>query len=395
MISFDEAIGMIRAVAKPIGVETVALDQAAARVLSAPVVARIDSPRADVSAMDGYAVRDADVANPPARLDVVGESAAGAGWSGPVSPGTCVRIFTGAPVPAGADRVVIQENVAREGDAAIFTKAPGPARHIRSRGSDFSAGDQLLPAGRNLDARAMVAAAGADVATVEVYRRPRLHILSTGDELAEPGTARERANAVPDSVSLAVAILAEQWGASCVGRTRLSDELSLMHDAAAGAVDSADIVVVTGGASIGERDFAKSMFGPPGLELLFSRMAIRPGKPAWLGRASDRLVIGLPGNPTSALVTARLLLSPLIAGMTGRPIESALAWRPVQLGSPLDECGERETFHRARLTGGRAEILPFQESYAQKALAEAALLVRQPAKSAALDAGKTVDVLDF
>lgn len=395
MITFDEAIELVRLIAKPLGTETVRLAAAAGRVLVAPAVAQIDSPRADVSAMDGYAVREADLGASPVSLKVIGESFAGAGWHGTVAPGTSARIFTGAPVPQGADRVVMQENVRREGDLAIIAEHPGPARHIRKRGSDFAAGDELLPAGRLLDPRAIVAAAGTDVAAVQVHRRPRLRILSTGDELAEPGTARERADAIPESVSFGVATLGGDWGTECSGRTRLRDDLRAMERAAEAALRDADIVAVTGGASVGEKDFAKAMFAPLGLELIFSKVAIKPGKPVWLGRVGGKLVIGLPGNPTSALATARLLLAPLLAGMTGRRIEDALRWRTIPLASPLGSCGERETFHRARWNDGAAEILSFQDSSAQKALAEADLLVRQRANSPAIEAGAEVEALDF
>ena len=395
MISFDEAIEIVRSAATPLGTETVAVAEAAGRVLARPVVARIDSPRSDVSAMDGYALRETDLKDFPASLQLVGGSFAGAAWNGEVEPGTCVRIFTGAPVPAGADRVVIQENVRSSGNAALIDEHPGPARHIRRRASDFAAGEELLAAGRLLDFRAIVAAAAADIAELEVYSRPRLTILSTGDELAEPGTAQARPEAIPESVSLGVAALAAQWGAECVGRTRLADYLPSMQRAASSAVELADIIVVTGGASVGEKDFAKAMFEPFGLELVFSKLSIKPGKPVWLGRVRGRLVMGLPGNPTSALVTARLLLAPLLAGMTGRPIESALAWRTVPLAAPLGACGARETFHRAPLTEGAAEILSFQDSSAQKALAEADLLVRQRAGTPEVKAGELVEVLDF
>lgn len=395
MMSFDEAVELIRSVAIPLGTETVAVADAAGRVLSGPVIARIDSPRCDVSAMDGYAVCEDDLKDFPASLQVVGGSFAGAAWNGEVEPGACVRIFTGAPVPAGADRVVMQENVRASGDAALINQHPGSARHIRKRASDFAAGDELLAARRLLDFRAVVAAAAADVAQLEVYSRPRLTILGTGDELAEPGTAHEKADAIPESVSFGVAALAARWGAEVVGRTRLRDDLGSMEAAAASAVEFADIIVVTGGASVGEKDFAKAMFEPLGLELIFSKLSIKPGKPVWLGRVRGKLVIGLPGNPTSALVTARLLLAPLLAGMTAESIGRALAWRSIPLASPLGTCGTRETFHRARLADGSAEVLSFQDSSAQKALAAADLLVRQRANTPALDVGELVEVLDF
>jgi molybdopterin molybdotransferase len=395
MISFDEAIELVRSIATPLGTEMVPLARAAGRVLARPVVAQIDSPRSDVSSMDGYAVRDADLVDFPISLHVEGQSVPGAAWSDPVSPGSCVRIFTGAPVPAAADRVVIQEDVRRDGPLAIIDREPEGGRNIRRRGSDFRCGEELLAAAQFLGPRALVAAAAADTAELEVCRRPRLCILSTGDELAEPGSARQHPDAIPDSVSLGVAALAEQWGGECIGRNGLRDDLASMQKAAEAAIDATDLVVVTGGASVGERDFAKAMFDPVGLELLFSKVSMKPGKPAWLGRVREKIVIGLPGNPTSAMVTARLLLAPLLAGMTGLPLERALHWRKVQLSSSVEQCGARETFHRARSVDGKAEILPFQDSGAQKTLAEANLLVRQAANSPALDSGAEIDALDF
>lgn len=395
MINFDEAIELIRSVARPLGTQTAPLKKAAGRVLAEPVVAQIDSPRTDVSAMDGYAVREDDLVGFPLHLKIIGESFAGAGWTGTVTPGTCARIFTGAPLPTGSDRVIIQENVRREEDVAVIDEHPSASRHVRHRGSDFQTGEELLPAGRLLDARSIVAAAAADVPGVEVFRRPRLYILSTGDELAQPGTARQRPDAIPESVSFGVAALAEQWGAECAGRTRVGDDLPAMKSVAESALSTADVVVVTGGASVGEKDFAKAPFEPLGLELVFSKVAIKPGKPVWMGRIGDRLVLGLPGNPSSALVTARLLLAPLLALMQGRALEDALRWTDAMLALPLPACGPRETFHRATLQNGTADILPFQDSHAQKALAEADVLVRLRANSPERPAGVAVEVLDF
>ena len=300
----------------------------------------------------------------------------------------------------GEDTLCLLEEQAADVVVLDISMPPGmdgieTARHIRERGSDFVQGEELLSVGRSLDPRAIVAAAGADVAELEVYRRPRLHILSTGDELAEPGTARERTDAIPESISFGVASLAMQWGAECTGRTRVRDDLPRMQDLARAAIEDADLVVVTGGASVGEKDFAKAMFEPLGLELLFSKVSIKPGKPVWFGRVRGKLIMGLPGNPTSALVTARLLLAPLLAGLTGQSIERGLRWRRLPLAAPLGACGQRETFHRARLSDGAAEILSFQDSSAQKALAQADLLARQRSNSPAIVAGTDVEVLDF
>jgi molybdopterin molybdotransferase len=393
MISFDEALAVIGSAAKPLGAETVALEQAGGRVLAAPVVAAVDSPRADVSAMDGHAVRSEDLGGYPVSLRVVGESFPGSGWNGTVEPGSCVRIFTGAPLPGGADRIVIQERVRREGNAAIIDADPGPTTWVRSRGKDFRAGDEVLPAGRLLDPAALIAAAGADVAEVEVFARPRLALLSTGDELVEPGQAQRSALGVPDSASLGIAALAGQRGAEAVGRVRLRDELKAMQSAATDALATADLVVVIGGASVGERDFAKAMFEASGLELLFDKVSIRPGKPAWFGRVREKLVLGLPGNPTSALVTARLLVAPLLTAMQGRPADQALRWGPARLTGTLPPCDQRETFHRGCLCDGEVSLLGFQESHAQRALADADVLVRQQANSAAVAEGEIVQVL--
>lgn len=390
MISFDEAVRRVTEVARPIGRETLPLAQAAGRVLAAPVAARIDSPTADGSAMDGYAVREADL---PGRLRLIGESFAGGGFEGALEPGTCVRIFTGAPVPAGADRVVVQEVAVRDGDVVTIAGLPGPGRHIRPRGSDFRAGDVLLEAGRRLDPRALVAAAGGDAAEVETWRRPAVRVLATGDELAPPGEARERPGAIPESVSLGVAALAEIWGGRSLGSLRLADALPALERAAGEALERADLVVVTGGASVGEKDFAQAMFAPHGLDLIFSKVAIKPGKPVWLGRAGTALVLGLPGNPTSAMVTARLLMAPLVAGLAGRG--GALEWRRLALAGPLSACGDRETFHRARLLKGGAVPLANQDSSAQKALAEADLLLRSRPHDPPREAGEEIEALDF
>jgi molybdopterin molybdotransferase len=395
VISFEEAVAIVANAAHPLGSKRVPIGDAHGRVLAEPIVARVDSPPSDVSAMDGYAVLDQDLQQLPARLKVIGESFAGSGYEGSVGPGGSVRIFTGAPVPSGADRVVIQELVRREEDVAVIEAHPGPARHIRSKGSDFREGAILLEAGSRLGYRELVAAAGGDLAELTVWRRPIVIILGTGDELVPPGSAAGKPGAIPESVSLGVAALAADWGASVTHRLHLPDDLGEMTKVAADALDQADLVIVTGGASVGEKDFAKAMVEPHGLELLFSKVAIKPGKPVWLGRAKGKLVMGLPGNPTSALVTARLLLVPLLAGLSGLDPLVALRWRKAPLLAPLPACGERETFVRARAVQEGAEPLSKQDSSAQKTLAEADLLVRRRAGAPPAPAGDLVPVLDF
>ena len=394
MITYDHACALIGALPERTGTESLPVANAQGRVLARDVVALLDAPRQTVSAMDGYAVRDADLVQLPARLRILGAVFAGEAGKQQVPEAACVRIFTGAPLPAGMDRVVIQEHVQREGEIAVFDSAPGIARHIRTQGSDFRSGDALLAAGTRLSAHGLVAAAGADLAEVSVFKRPRIAVLSTGDELREPGQARADDNGIPESASLGAIALAEQWGATCVHQARLPDVLETLEQAAAQALDVADIVIITGGASVGERDYAKAMFAPHGLELIFSKVAIKPGKPVWLGRAKGKLVLGLPGNPTSALVVARLFLAPLLQQMSGADASSALRWQSAILAEPMPPGGEREEFVRARWTNdGRAQPLQNRDSSAQRTLAEAELLLRRPAGAAALQKGECVPVL--
>lgn len=396
MIGFDEACGLVAGAARSLGTMRVPLDRAAGRICAAPVIADHAAPAVAMSAMDGYAVRDADLASAGRPLKVVGEVFAGqAGFGGELQPGGCVRIFTGAPLPKGADRVIMQEDVLRRGAQIEPTEPLGRNRHVRGIGSDFAKGDQLVAPGVRLTPQALVAVAAADQATIEVYRRPWVAILSTGDELVEPGGSRRAPGSIPDSVTFGVAALAEQWGAEVVERRRTRDDLDLLRVAAEAALRAADLVVVTGGASVGEKDFAQAMFEPFGLEILFSKVAIKPGKPVWLGRVQDKLVIGLPGNPSAAMVTARLFLAPLIAGLGGQDPSVAWRWRPAPLARPLQTCGEREVFHRgqARLDG----VVPLdnQDSSSQKALAAADLLIRRRAGARALIAGELAEVLDL
>lgn len=395
MIDFDTALALILSEARPLPCETVALDAAADRVLVADLKARGDAPRAAVSAMDGYAVRDADLASLPARLPIAAVAFAGRAEVPILPPASCARVFTGGTMPHGADRIVVQEIVGRDGDLALFEVTPGPGSHIRAAGSDFRSGDTLLSAGTVLGFRAMVAAAAADVAHLSVVRRPRIVILGTGDELAEPGQALETPGSIPESVSFGVAALARQCGGEVVDRRRLTDTPELLEAAARCALDEADLVVVTGGASVGEKDYARSMFAPFGLELIFSKVAIKPGKPVWFGRAGGALILGLPGNPTSALVTARLFMAPLVAGLAGRDPAALLSWRDMTLTAPLKACGDRETFERGRLVAGGVAGLAVQDSATQMALATADVLIRRRAGAAALNAGDSAIVLDF
>lgn len=395
LISFDEALALVVNLARPLPSEDVSLALADDRVLATPIMARQSTPIADVSAMDGYAVRAQDLADLPVRLDVIGEAFAGQPFEGALTPRSCVRIFTGAVAPQGTDRVIIQEDVQRDGSMALFANAPSGPVNLRRAGSDFRAGEVLVEPGVRLNAQQMVAAAAADLAQVRVVARPKVLIIATGDEIDAPGHPSQLRPGLPESVSFGVASLVRAWGGDVVDRWRLGDELPALEKAARAAVELADIVVVTGGASVGDRDFAKAMFAPLDLQLIFSKVAIKPGKPVWLGRVSNTWVVGLPGNPTSALVTARLLLAPLISGLAGLTAAPAVNWTLLQLTAPLPPCGDRETFVRGRRIGAGVEPVGDQDASAQKALASSTTLIRRRRGDAAAEAGTMVETLEF
>lgn len=394
MISFDEAIRLIAAQADLLGSEQVALGEAAGRVLVKPLLARSASPRVAVATMDGYAVTDS-ATRPGEPIKVIGTSWAGAGYSGTVANGQAVRIFTGAPLPRGADRCIMQEYAIRDGDEVRFAIGYGPDWHVRAAGSDFAAGDILLDAGTRLTPRAMVAAAAADSANLAVAVRPRVVIIGTGDELAPPGEAFRQDHAIPESATFGVSAMAQQAGAKVIARMIEADDLGNLEVLARNALTIADLVIVIGGASVGERDFAKSMFAAHGLKLAFSKVAVKPGKPVWLGRTGQSWVLGLPGNPTSAMVTARLFLMPLLALLQGQPSGDVLRWRKLPLAAPLGATGNRETFVRA--SWHEAGLVPIgnQDSGAQSALPDADWLIRCPAGHAALEIGQVVNALSF
>ncbi len=393
MIGFDEAVALISKMAVPLGTETVSIANASGRILAESVIAGVTAPAAAISAMDGYAIRNADISGISKSFLVIGKSFAGNGYSGTVEVDQAVRIFTGAPMPPGADRVVMQEDITREGNFATLTEEFGPGWHVRPAGSDFELGEELLPGGTKLGPNQLIAAAAADCAELTVWRKPRIVVLSTGDELVTPGTARNTAGSIPESVSFGVAALAERWGGEVMNKVRLTDDLDQLQEVAARAVEDADIVVVTGGASVGERDYAKAMFEPIGLDLIFSKVAIKPGKPVWAGRVGNTLIVGLPGNPTSAMVTARLILAPLIAGLAAARADTALQWETVRVGAPLAATGGREAFVRGTLRGGVIYPLNSKDFGAQKILASANCLLRCEAGMQAQPEGALVSVL--
>ncbi|MBA4760283.1 molybdopterin molybdotransferase MoeA [Sphingomonas sp.] len=394
MITLDAALALLADAVTPLAREEVAIHAAAGRVLAAPVIARTAFPRSAVAAMDGYAVSAATTV-PDAPLRLIGESRAGARFAGCVGAGEAVRIFTGAPMPDGADRCIMQEYATRDGDLVRFAPGYGPGWHVREAGSDFAAENELLAAGTRLGPRAMVAAAAADRAMLSVHARPRVAILGTGDELAPPGSAWQRSDAIPDSVTHGITAMVEEAGGEVVTRSTGGDDLNMLEALAATLLAAADVVVVTGGASVGERDFARPMFAPHGLDLLFAKVAIKPGKPVWIGRARGTWVVGLPGNPGSAMVTARLFLLPLLAALQGQAVAQLLRWRHLPLVAPLGATGSRETLVRACWDDAGLRPIAMQDSGAQHALVEAGWLIRCPAGQPALPCGQAVAALSF
>ncbi|PKB14189.1 molybdopterin molybdotransferase [Novosphingobium kunmingense] len=394
MISFDEAQALLAGAVRPLGTEVLPLGAVAGRVLARPVRAALASPRRDVSAMDGYALRSVDAAV-GARLALVGQSAAGGMPPPPVGPGQTVRVFTGAAVPEGADLVVIQENCETEDGAVIIARLFGTGTHIRLQGSDFAAGAELLPAGRRLDPLAMVTLAASDSAEATVFCRPRVALIATGDELAAPGTARANPQAIPESVSFGVAAMIAEQGGDLVYRRSGSDDLATLTALAGEALDAADVVVITGGASVGDRDFAKPMFAAHGLEPLFAKVAIKPGKPVWLGQARGRWVLGLPGNPTSAMVTARLFLTALLAALQGRDPAALLDWTELPLAASMPPAGDRETFARMIWTATGLQPIGNQDSGVQGRLSATTWLARRLKDAPAASVGERVSALRF
>lgn len=393
MKSFDEACRLLQAMPARRDKESVRLDQAGGRVLASDIVAGRDAPARAVSAMDGYAVRESDLAVLPAFLPVAGRSFAGSSFRGPIPPAACVRIFTGAVLPEGGDRVVIQEDVREIDGKACFSESLCPQRHVRPAASDFAGGDILVPANTLITPQRLVAIAAADIADIEVYRQPRVAILCCGDELVEPGQSVPHPDRIPESISYGVAALARNWGGVVIACWRRGDHLPALRLAARDAMAAADILVVIGGASVGEKDLAKEAVATEEFELLFSRVAIKPGKPVWLGRNGRIPILGLPGNPTSALVTARLFLAPLLSQLGGRNAREAWDWQDMRLGSPLDPPGNRDNFLRAIVAKGVVTPLPNQDSASQGALACATHLLRHRAGAPSAASGETMETL--
>ena len=382
LISVAQALDHVLSHAVPLPPEQVPLDDALGRVLAADLEALRTQPPADVSAMDGYAARASDVATAPVELRVIGEVAAGRPFTSAVGTGQAARIFTGGVMPAGADTVVVQEITERKPDAVTVLKPVSKGRHIRRQGLDFRRGDTLFSAGHRLSARDLALLAGMNHPIVPVHRRPKVALFATGDELVPPGTEPGPGQIVYSN-GFALAALARQEGTAVVDLGLVKDELEPTVAAVRAArQDAADILVTTGGASVGEYDLVHKAFAAEGMDLSFWKVAMRPGRPLMYGRLAGMQVLCLPGNPVSAYVCAFLFLVPLIRRMSGRsdlamPTESAL------LGSDLSANDERADYLRATLResseGPIATAFPVQDSSMMVPLAKAdCLIIRKP-----------------
>ena len=404
MISVEDALATCLELAQPVGTETVGLIEAGGRVLAQPVIARRDQPPFSASAMDGYAVRDVE-AIPGRRLRVVGEAPAGHYWPGTIGPGEALRIFTGAPLPAGADRVVIQEDVERDGDRITLGRALGSegrtlgsggrtlsaGMNVRPSGADFVAGD-LLGAPRRLSPADVALAAAMNAPRLTVSRRPEVALIATGDELVSPGeTPAPDQIIASNTYGLKARIEAEGAIARLLPIARDQREsLEQVFDLAKGA----DLIVTVGGASVGDHDLVGEVAASLGMERAFYNVAMRPGKPLMAGRMGDAILLGLPGNPVSAMVCGELFLIPMLHAMMGLGGEA----RPrkwARLGVDLPENGPREHYMRAELSSGEdlPVITPYgsQDSSLLTILSGASALLVRPVGAPRARAGDRVE----
>lgn len=391
LLPVAEAQARLLALAKPLPAETVPLVEAQGRWLVEPVAARRTQPFADLSAMDGYAIRFGEM---PGPWMVVAESKAGSTLPSPLLPGQAARIFTGAPVPPGADAILIQEEAARDGDRLILSgEGPdGPGKHIRPRGMDFSDGDMLIPVGEFVTSAHIALAAAAGHGTLMVRKRARIALISTGDELVPPGTAGA-AHQLPSSNAPMLttllgggAAIVEDFG---IAPDRLDTITAMIRQAA-----QADIIITTGGASVGDHDLVKPAFEAAGATLDFWKVAMRPGKPLMAGTLGASIVLGLPGNPLSAFVTASLFARPLVATLGGATTPLAPI-RRARLAAPIGSNGDRAHYLRGKWTTDGVVALDGQDSAALTNLARADLFIIRAAHAPSADPGELVEIIDI
>lgn len=398
LLPVEEALARLLSAARPVtAIERIALHEANGRVLSEDLAARLTQPPFDASAMDGYALRAVDAAKVGTVLRIIGESAAGHGFAGSVGPMEAVRIFTGAPVPAGADAILLQEDAEALEGQQIRTNFPVTSgRHIRPRGQDFHDGDIALSSGTKLDFGQLTLAAAMNHAVLPVVRRPRVAILATGDELVTPG-GNPGPSQIVGSNTYGIAALAHDNGAEVIDLGIVRDD----RDQLSMAIERArtvgvDVLVTLGGASVGDHDLVQSTLLAAGMELDFWRIAMRPGKPLMVGRLGEMQVLGLPGNPVSSLVCGLLFLEPLLCHLGH--IRPKNRMRQAKLASALGANDKRQDYIRARLVDTESSLPPVesfgkQDSSMMRIFSQSDCLIVRPPHAPPAEAGETVPVM--
>ncbi|CTQ64150.1 molybdopterin molybdotransferase MoeA [Roseibium alexandrii] len=397
LMPVSEALEMLLSGVAPLETEIVPLEAANGRYLAKPIASTRTQPPFAASAMDGYAIRHSDLKTPEAVLDVIGEAPAGHGFSGHIGPGEAVRIFTGAPVPDGADTILIQENAERSDGRIKILEIPVKGAFVRAAGLDFSEGDILLNPPLKLDYRHLALAAAMNHAVLPLVKRPKVAILATGDELVRPG-GTPGPDQIIASNHAGIAAMVEDCGGEALDLGISPDEPKALAACVKRAItEEADILVTLGGASVGDHDLVQDVLGNEGMDLSFWRIAMRPGKPLMAGRLGKTKVLGLPGNPVSSLVCGLLFLKPLIAAMLGAPNGSASP-KEALLAEAIGENDRRQDYVRAMLSedaDGRLIAAPFpkQDSSMLALLAKSGGLIVRPPFAPAEPAGTVVPVL--
>ncbi|WP_419796777.1 MAG: gephyrin-like molybdotransferase Glp [Terasakiella sp.] len=395
LIPLNDAFAKVEEGIRTLPAEMVSVADALGRVVAEDVAARLTQPPAPVSAMDGYAVVSSDIPQHPVTLKRVGESQAGGPFMGTLQSGQCVRIFTGAPLPAGADAVIMQEDTEVDGDLITFKEVAFEGKFVRRAGLDFSKGDILIKKGQILSARDIGLLCAMNVPWVHVYRKPRVAILATGDELVMPGEAL-RDSQIISSNSLMVGAMVTAMGGEAINLGIAGDSESSLRSMLAG-VEGADLLVTSGGVSVGEYDLVRNVLGEEGLDIDVYRIAIKPGKPFMFGRIKDKPAMGLPGNPVSAYVTAFIFLRAALKKMQGLPFEQDKPIRAI-LGGAVKANGARQEFMRAVFAhneNGQLVATPYdkQDSAMLANLAHCEGFIIRPVNAPALNEGDETNVI--
>jgi molybdopterin molybdotransferase len=397
MLSVRDAHARVITAFEALPAETISVADAAGRVLAQSPQARLTQPPADLSAMDGYAVRAEDVAAAPTTLTLVGQAPAGGSYDHALKPGEAVRIFTGAPLPMGADAIVIQEDTKADGKKITILEAPRIGRHIRKAGLDFAAGDRPFEVGRTLTTRDVALAAAMNLPWLSVHRKPRVAILSTGDELVMPGEPIGR-NQIVSSSGIAVAALVRSWGGEPTLFDIARDDAKLIEDRIAAGAQH-DLLITLGGASVGDHDLVQAALKAQGFAMDFWRIAMRPGKPLMFAARDRARVLGMPGNPVSTMVCALLFMKPALERMLGQPGD-LIATQPAQLAADVKANDLREDYVRSRLARAAdgsltVEPHPVQDSSMLSVLAWSSGLLVRPPHDPARKTGEVVQVIDL